>query len=99
MTVKPTVSGGFNWNAPDTTPAAQKSEATDVNGYAQFQWAEGPQHHLRCAGHRRSEGRLHLRATGYEQRLDLLRNAPDSATVETVKGTSQILRTRSSTSA
>ena len=33
--------------------------------------AEGPQHHLRCAGHRRSEGRLHLRATGYEQRLDL----------------------------
>ncbi len=38
MTVQPTVNGGFDWILPDTTPASQKSDLTDVNGYSQFQW-------------------------------------------------------------
>jgi hypothetical protein len=44
MTVTPRVpsGSGFTWILPDTTPAAFKTEATDANGLAQFQWEPIP---------------------------------------------------------
>lgn len=87
MTVKPTVNGGFNWVLPDTTPAAQKSEATDVNGYAQFQWE--PKVHSTTSDAQVTE---EVKA-GYTSGRPGTNNdwicekrTPDSATVETVKG-------------
>jgi uncharacterized repeat protein (TIGR01451 family) len=38
ITVTPTVPGGFSWILPNTTPAASKTQPTDANGFAQFQW-------------------------------------------------------------
>ena len=38
MTVAPEVPGGFDWILPDTAPATSKTQSTDTNGFAQFQW-------------------------------------------------------------
>ncbi len=44
MTVTPSVPGGsgFSWILPDTSAAASKTQDTDANGYAQFQWEPSP---------------------------------------------------------
>ncbi len=44
ISVTPTVPGGsgFTWILPDTTAAATKTQPTDVNGFAQFQWEPIP---------------------------------------------------------
>lgn len=44
VTVTPTVPSGtgFAWILPDTSAAVSKSDGTDVNGFAQFQWEPVP---------------------------------------------------------
>lgn len=44
VTVAPRVPGGngFTWILPDTTPATSKTQATDAEGFAGFQWEPDP---------------------------------------------------------
>lgn len=47
ITVSPSVAGAapgddLTWILPDTTPAASKTQATNNNGFAQFQWEPEP---------------------------------------------------------
>lgn len=87
MTVKPTVSGGFDWVLPDTTPSSQKTEATDADGYAAFQWE--PKVHSTTSDALVSEQTLAGYTPGRpgtDNDWVCEKRTPDDASVEIIKG-------------
>ena len=71
MTVTPTVPGGFGWILPDTAPAISKTDTTDANGFAQFQWEpDGSRQSLHGIGSGDPQAGLHPGQAWGQQQLN-----------------------------